>query len=404
MSAPSVPPVASDVDAVLPTYARYPVEIVDGDGCLAIARDGRSYLDFTSGVAVNALGHRHPAVTAAIRAAATRPVHVSNLFWNAPMVRLAERLADLAGLDAVFFGNSGAESIETALKIAMRARPERRTFVAFDRAFHGRTTGALALAGNAAYREPFGPAGFDVRRVPFGDADRAACAIDEDVAAVFVEAVQGEGGVHPAPPGFLAALRAACDRAGALLVIDEVQTGTARTGPFFAYLDAGITPDVACVAKGLGGGFPIGAAIAGGTAARALRPGDHGSTFGGGPFVTSLAHAVVDVVADPAFAAAVVRAGERLVGGLRRTFEDRPDAAVAVRGRGLLVGIERPRPDAAKVVELARDDGLLLTTAGPSVVRFAPPLVVSDDEIDTAVRRLDRAFRLADNPGHAGPE
>jgi acetylornithine aminotransferase len=376
---------------LIESYARQPLELVDGDGCTVRDSDGRTYLDFVAGIAVNALGHRHPAITAAIRRASEGLVHVSNLYWTEPMVRLAERLAEATGLERTFFCNSGAEACEGAIKIARRARPGRSRIVAFENSFHGRTLGALSVTGQPAYRGPFEPLVPEVAFVPYGDRTAAGHAIDDDVAAVVVEPIQGEGGVIPAPDGWLRFLRERCDATGALLTVDEVQTGVGRTGRFLACRSDGVVPDVVTLAKGLGGGIPIGAVVARGEAATALRPGDHGSTFGGGPFAATIAGAVLDVVLADGFLDGVRARGERLGSGLRRIAARHPDRVVDVRGRGLLWGVALAG-EAAPVIARLRDLGLLAVGAGPRVVRLLPPLIVEDGQIDHALALLDRAL------------
>jgi acetylornithine/succinyldiaminopimelate/putrescine aminotransferase len=309
------------------------------------------------------------------------------------MVRLAERLAGATGLERTFFCNSGAEACEAATKIARRARPGRTRLVAFEGSFHGRTLGALSVTGQRGYREPFEPLVPEVAFVPYGDREAASAAIGCDVAAVVVEPIQGEGGVRPAPPGWLAHLRARCDVAGALLVVDEVQTGVGRTGKFLACETDGVAPDVVTLAKGLGGGIPIGAVVARGEAATALRPGDHGSTFGGGPLASSIANAVLDVVLADGFLDGVRTRGERLGRGLGTIAARRPERVVEVRGRGLMWGLELT-VEAGPVVARLREFGMLAVGAGPRVLRLLPPLVVTVEEIDRAVELVDRALDL----------
>ncbi len=377
--------------ALLPTYARYPLELAAGDGCRLTDSAGRSYLDFTAGIAVNVLGHGHPAVVAALREAATGLLHVSNLYWTEPMVRLAERLTEAAGMERAFFCNSGAESVEAAIKLARRARPGRPRVLCFDRSFHGRTLGALSATAQAGYQQPFTPlvAGFEV--LPFGDIDGVAAAIDDEVAMVLVEPIQGEGGVRPAPAGWLAHLRRLCDAAGALLVFDEVQSGLGRTGTFCAYQGEGVSPDAVTLAKALAGGLPMGALLARGPAAEAFRPGDHASTFGGGPFVATVANAVLDVVLGEGFLAEVAARGEAL-DELLAGLEQRCTAVEATRGRGLMRGVVLTSPAAVEVAGRARELGLLVVPAGPQVVRLVPPLTITPEELAEGVAILERAL------------
>lgn len=391
--APSDRGIAARGDATLVrSYARYPVTLVSGAGSTVVDDDGRRYLDFVSGIAVNALGHGHPALVRALRDAVEGLLHVGNLYWTEPMVRLAERLAAATGLERTFFCNSGTEACEAAIKIARRARPGRTRIVAFERSFHGRTLGALSVTGQPGYRDPFGPLVPEVTFVPYGDRD-ATAAIDDGVAGVVVEPIQGEGGVRPAPRGWLAALRERCDASGALLIVDEVQTGVGRTGTFLAVQAEGVIPDVVSLAKGLGGGIPIGAVVARGEAAEALRPGDHGSTFGGGLVAVAAAHAVLDVVLADGFLDGVRARGAHLEHGLRAIAARRPRQVVEVRGRGLMWGVALASP-VAPVIGRLREDGVLAVPAGPDVLRLLPPLIVTDDEIDRALEAVDRALDL----------
>ncbi len=379
--------------ALLPTYARYPIEVASGRGCRLVDSAGREYLDLVAGIAVNALGHAHPAIAEAIRSAAGGVLHVSNLYWTEPMVRLAERLASASGMEKAFFCNSGAEAVEAALKLARRARPGRPKLVAFERSFHGRTLGALSVTAQPKYQGPFAPLVPGVEVVPYGDAGAAAAAIDGSTSAVVVEVVQGEGGVRPAPSGFLAALRGACDAAGALLIVDEVQTGVGRTGTFYAYQGEGIVPDIVATAKGLGGGVAIGAILARGDAAAGFGPGDHGSTFGGNLLAAAVANAVLDVVLADGFLESVKRKGERLGAGLRAIVSRCP-AAAAARGRGLMWGLVLDGVKAGDLVLRLHDRGVLTVPAGPDVLRLVPPLTISDAEIVDALSRIDAALEM----------
>jgi acetylornithine/N-succinyldiaminopimelate aminotransferase len=382
---------------LMPTYARADLAFERGEGAWLIATDGRRFLDFSGGVAVNALGHAHPKLVAALTKQAQKVWHVSNLFRIPEAERLAERLVDISFADTVFFANSGAEAMEGAIKIARKyhaasGRPERNRIIAFEGAFHGRTLATLAAAGNAKYLDGFDPPmpGFD--HVPFGDLAAVKRAIGPETAAILIEPIQGEGGVRVAPPGFLKALRELCDKHGLLLVLDEVQTGVGRTGRFFAYEWTGIEPDVVAIAKGIGGGFPLGACLATAEAAKGMVAGTHGSTFGGNPLAMSVGNAVLDVVLAPGFLEGVQRATLVLKQRLAE-FKDRYKALIAeVRGEGLLIGLRMLVPN-GDLVAAARAEGLLTAAAGENVVRLLPPLIIGEAEIGECVNRLDAACR-----------
>ncbi len=361
-----------------PTYARYPVEFVSGSGCVLVDDAGTEYLDFLSGIAVNNLGHCHPRVVAAVQEQAGRLIHISNLFYNEPNVRLAARLSSRSLGGVVFFCNSGAEANEAAIKLVRKARPRGDVLVAHQ-AFHGRTYGALSATPQESKQAPFAPLvpGF----VALGAGELAA-AVGADTAAVLIEPVQGESGVNLIDAAVLADIRAACDAAGAALVFDEVQTGIGRTGSLWAYEQLGVVPDAMTLAKGLGGGLPIGALVIGPSLQDVFAPGDHGSTFAGGPVVSAAAHAVLDVVDDPAFLATVRERGERLLEGLREL------PVASARGRGLMVAAEiaGDAPDVARRALLEQQ--LIINATGPRTLRFLPPLIVSEAEIDDALGRL----------------
>lgn len=376
---------------LMETYARYPLELAAGHGSRVADSDGNEYLDFVAGIAVNALGYGHPAIVSAIQAGADALLHVSNLYWSEPMVRLAERLTAAAGMDRVFFCNSGAEAVEAALKLGRKARPGRSRVLCFERSFHGRTLGALSTTAQPAYQKAFRPLLPGVEVLPFGDFDAATAAIDAGVALVLVEPIQGEGGMRPAPSGWLAHLRRLCDDAGALLVFDEVQSGLGRTGTFFAFQAEEVVPDAVTSAKALAGGLPMGALLARGAAADAFVPGDHASTFGGGPFVATVANAVLDVILAPGFLDEVRDKSARLGAGLERIAAKSPEAR-GVRGRGLMWGLVLTEAVAAELTGELREQGLLTCPAGPDVIRFVPPLTVSAEEIDDALARLERGL------------
>ncbi len=371
-------------EAVLPTYARADVTLVRGEGCRVWDDEGRTYLDFGGGIAVTALGHVHSAVTNAAHAQLDELWHASNLYWTEPMLRLAGLLSDRMGGAQAFFCNSGAEANEAALKVARKATGRTR-IVALEDSFHGRTLGALSVTGQPAKREGFGPLvpGVSFARPNDVESLEAAVSPGGDVAAIVLEPVLGEGGVIPLEPGFVEAAAEIVREVGALICVDEVQTGVGRTGTFFAYEQLGLEPDLVTLAKGLANGLPIGALLARNGVAEAIVPGDHGATFGGNPVCCAAACAVVAAI-DDELLAVVVASGERLVAGLEAL-----PGVTAVRGRGLMLAAALDR-DAAAVVDECREHGLLVLTAGagPGVLRLLPPLVVGDAEIDEALAIL----------------
>ncbi|MFE0488993.1 acetylornithine transaminase [Streptomyces griseoaurantiacus] len=371
--------------ALMNNYGTPRLPLVRGEGARLWDADGTEYLDFVGGIAVNALGHAHPAVVEAVSRQIASLGHVSNLFVAEPPVALAERLLQRFGRDGrVYFCNSGAEANEGAFKIGrLTGRPH---MVATEGGFHGRTMGALALTGQPGKREPFLPLPGDVTHVPYGDAQALAAAVTEETALVVIEPVQGENGVVVPPPGYLKAARAITAASGSLLVLDEVQTGIGRTGDWFAYqAHEGVLPDVVTLAKGLGGGLPLGATVAFGRAAELLRPGHHGSTFGGNPVACAAGLAVLDTIADEGLLDNVKRQGEKLrqgVEGLGHPLIDH------VRGAGLLLGIVLTEPLAQKAQAAAQDAGLLVNAPAPDVVRLMPPLNLGDDEVEAFLRAL----------------
>jgi len=382
--------------ALLEVYKRTGPVFVGGEGCSLIAEDGARYLDFTSGIAVNALGYGHPAVAGAVREALEAGlIHTSNLFHTRPAAELAEWLVERSFADRVFFCNSGAEANEGAFKFARRWAREhggdaKTEVVAFHGGFHGRTFGALAATDRPAYQEPFRPLMPGVRFSDVGSAAAADRLIRADrTAAVVIEPLQAEGGVMPVPPAFLKALRYLCDEAGALLVFDEVQVGLGRTGTLWAHEQAGVTPDLMTVAKPLAGGLPMGAVLMTERVAESIRPGDHATTFGGGPLVAAAALATVRTIGDADFLAGVARKGRHLSALLQRLGSGR--GVKAVRGAGLIWGVELEQP-AGEVVARALEAGLLLCSAGPNVVRIVPPLVIGDDELERGVDILDEVL------------
>jgi acetylornithine aminotransferase len=364
-------------DVMMDNYGTPSLGLVRGDGCRVWDADGNAYLDLVGGIAVSSLGHAHPAIVAAVRDQVGRLAHTSNLYINERAVELAERLSALLRVDGtrVFLCNDGATANEAAIKVTRRAHPDRTHFVAAERSFHGRTLGALALTGKAAAREPFAPFGLDVTFVPYGDSEALSSAVRPDTAAVFLEPTLGEGGVVPPPSGYLGAARAVCDKHGALLVIDEVQGGIGRTGRWFAHEHDGVRPDVVTLAKGLGGGLPIGACLAAGRAAGALRKGDHGSTFGGNPVSCAAALAVLDVIERDKLLDHVDDLGSRWKAALS---EVTAPLLQDVRGRGLWLALSVEDGSAAAIEQAARDAGFLVNAVAPDAVRLAPPLILTD--------------------------
>jgi acetylornithine/N-succinyldiaminopimelate aminotransferase len=397
---------AAQTSHVLPTYARVELSFERGEGAWLTATNGDRYLDFTSGVAVNALGHAHPHLAAAVAEQAKKLWHVSNLYRIPESERLADRLCAASFAEVVFFCNSGAEGMECAIKMARKyqaasGKPERYRIITFEGAFHGRTLATLAASGQKKYLEGFGPVvdGFD--QVPFGDLAAVKRAIGPQTAAILIEPIMGEGGVRVVAPEFLRALRKLCDDNGLLLVFDEVQTGVGRTGELFAYQRVGVTPDIMSLAKALGGGFPLGACLATAEAGKGMTAGTHGSTFGGNPLAMAASHALLDVVMAPGFLDHVKKMGLLLKQKLAAIKDRYPSVIAEVRGEGLLVGLRAVVPSGELVDEL-RAEKMITVAAGDNVVRLLPPLIVSEEEIAEAVQRLDRACaRLAE--AHARP-
>jgi acetylornithine/N-succinyldiaminopimelate aminotransferase len=376
--------------AMMPNYGTPPLALARGEGCRVWDADGNQYLDLIAGIAVSALGHAHPAIVEAVSAQAGKLAHTSNLFVHEPGVQLAERLLGLLDADGqarVFFCNSGAEANEAAIKLVRRARGTDKPFVAAIGSFHGRTMGSLSITGKESIRTPFGPFGVDVRWIPYGDEAALAGAIDADVAAVFLEPTLGEGGVVPPPDGYLRAVRQACDNAGALLVLDEIQSGIGRTGEWFAHQAAGaaIRPDVLTLAKGLGGGLPIGACIGFGEAGTALRKGDHGSTFGGNPVACAAALAVLDTIEDEDILGNVVAVGNVLASGIEATGHP---LLKGVRGSGLWLAAALTEDKAPAVYQAAQDKGFLVNAVQPDAVRLAPPLILTEAEAGEFIAAL----------------
>jgi acetylornithine/N-succinyldiaminopimelate aminotransferase len=378
--------------SLLPTYNRADVAFVRGEGPYIFAEDGSRYLDFGAGVAVNALGHAHPKLVAALTEQAQRLWHTSNYYRVAGQETLSKRLVESTFADTVFFGNSGAEAIECAIKMARRyhyvnGEAERFHIITFEGAFHGRTLAAIAAGGQAKYLEGFGPKvqGFD--QVPMNDLAALEAAITPQTAALLIEPIQGEGGIHVATPEFLRALRRLCDERGMLLIFDEIQSGVGRTGKFFAHEWAGVAPDIMAVAKGIGGGFPMGACLATAEAAKGMTAGTHGSTFGGNPLGMAVGNAVLDVVLAPGFLEHVEKIANYFRQQLAGLIAEHPGVFEELRGAGLMLGLKMKVPVADFVAKL-RAHGMLAIPAGDNVLRLLPPLIIEEEQVREAMRLL----------------
>jgi acetylornithine/N-succinyldiaminopimelate aminotransferase len=371
-------------DMTMATYKRWPVEFVSGRGAVLVDDSGREYIDCVAGIAVASVGHAHPRVASAIAAQARKLIHVSNLYVTEPQTRLAQRLADLTGGMRSFFTNSGAETIECAIKLARRwagRRGEgRHGLVAATGGFHGRTLGALTATGQPGKQKPFEPLVPGFVHIDYDDVAALRAAVDDSIAAVILEPIQGEAGVVVPSEGYLRAARELCEERGALLVLDEVQSGLGRTGDWFASQFEGVEPDVMCLAKSLAGGLPMGACLAMPEVASAFEPGDHATTFGGGPVQAAAALTVLDVIEEEGLVERARVGGRWLSAGLREVFGDHE-----IRGRGLMIAVDLGRTIAREVAERALQRGLLVNDATPSVLRLTPPLVISDAQIDEAV-------------------
>jgi acetylornithine/N-succinyldiaminopimelate aminotransferase len=383
------------IPTILPTYNRAPLSFVKGEGSWLIESDGRRFLDLGAGIAVNVLGHAHPDLVTALTDQAGALWHTSNLYQIPKQQELADRLVEATFADTVFFTNSGTESCELAVKMARKhfheaGQPERTGIIAFEGAFHGRSTAAIAAAGSEKMVKGFGPLMPGFTQVPWGDHDALHAAIDDTTAAILIEPVQGEGGIRPLPDQCLKGLRALCDEAGILLILDEVQCGMGRTGRLFAHEWAGVTPDIMMVAKGIGGGFPLGAVLATEQAGRAMTAGTHGSTYGGNPLGCAVGCAVMQHVADPAFLEEVTRKGALMRQRLEGLVAEHPEIFAGVRGTGLMLGLECrvPNTDVTRAGYAAQ---VITVPAADNVLRLLPPLNISDDEITEALTRLDTA-------------
>jgi acetylornithine/N-succinyldiaminopimelate aminotransferase len=382
-------------NSILGTYNPTKFALVRGEGARVWSDDGREFLDFGSGIAVNSLGHAHPHLVEALNGQAAKLWHTSNLYRIPGQERLAERLTAASFADQVFFCNSGAEAMECAIKMvrkyhSAKGQTERYRIITFEGAFHGRTLATIAAGGQEKHLNGFGPKvdGFD--QVAFGDPDAVRAAITDETAAILIEPVQGEGGIRPAPPQFLNALRAICDEHGLLLVFDEVQTGMGRSGKLFAHQLAGVTPDIMGVAKAIGGGFPLGACLATEEAASGMSVGSHGSTYGGNPLAMAVGNAVLDLMLADGFLERVREASRSLNQKLAGVVGNHPDVFEGVQGEGLLLGL-KCKPPVGDVMNMATKHGLLTVQAGNNVLRLAPPLIISDDDINEASACLEAA-------------
>ncbi|GAB4454197.1 MAG: hypothetical protein OHK0029_08570 [Armatimonadaceae bacterium] len=382
---------------VMTTYIRQPVEFVRGEGVWLFDTEGKRYLDFLSGIAVCAVGHCHPYLTAALQAQAAQLLHVSNLFLTEPQARLARRLVELSDFERVFFCNSGAEANEAAIKIARKygrntGGETKTNIVTALKSFHGRTLATVTATGQPKYSQDFAPLPQGFQYVPYNDVEALTAAVDENTAAILLEPIQGEGGVHPATVEYLQAARDRADKYQALLILDEVQTGMGRTGKLWAYQQYGVVPDMVTSAKGLGGGVPIGACLARGLAAETFKPGDHGSTFAGNPLSATAANAVLDILADEKLLEKVRRVGDYLEQRLGELGEKHPETVGAVRGMGLMRGLALHPPIAKKVVSEALQAGLIANATDDHTIRLLPPLILTETDVDTGVQLLEQAI------------
>ena len=382
------------VTAVMPTYGRIDIAFESGEGSYLYDTEGEKYLDFATGIATNSLGHCHPHLVATVQEQASKLWHVSNLYNIPEQQRFADRLVENSFADTVFFCNSGAEAIEGCLKVARKyyfenGEPEREEIVCATGAFHGRTLTTLSAGDSEKYREGFGPRPEGFHHVAFGNLNEMRAAMSTKTAAILVEPIQGEGGINPASTAYLRALRDIADEFNALLIFDEVQCGMGRTGKLFAYELANVTPDIMGLAKGIGGGFPVGAVLATEKAASGMVPGTHGSTYGGNPLAMAAANAVLDVINEPDFLSSIIKKGNKLKDDLTSLVDKHPSVLESVRGVGLMLGVKSIGPNLELMTAL-RENKLLTVVAGENVVRILPPLNVSEDELDEAVQKIDQ--------------
>ena len=383
------------IQPIMPTYARTDLIFERGEGSWLVANDGRRFLDFNSGIAVNALGHAHPHLVKALKAQTEKFWHCSNLYRIQGQETLAERLVEASFADTAFFCNSGAEALECAIKMARRyhqadGRPQKNRIITADNAFHGRTLATISAGGQAKHLEGFSPIVDTFDHVPFGDLNEARRAVQEDTAAILIEPVQGEGGIFVAGDDYLRGLRALANEFGLLLILDEVQCGMGRTGDLFAYQASGIVPDIMTLAKSLGGGFPVGACLATARAAEHMVAGTHGSTFGGNPLAMAAANAVLDIILEDGFLNQVSATAALLREGLDEIVAKHPSVFESARGRGLMIGL-KCRIANSDLVNALLDEGLLAVVAGDNVIRLLPPLTVTSEEISLAIEKLSRA-------------
>ncbi|MDQ3246492.1 MAG: aspartate aminotransferase family protein [Pseudomonadota bacterium] len=393
------------ITPLMPVYPRSPVRPVRGEGVYLYGEQGEKYLDFASGIAVNLLGHGHPHLTKAIQEQAATLIHVSNLYGSPQGEALAQRLVDLTFADTVFFANSGAEAVECAIKTARRyhhakGSPHKRDLITFSNAFHGRTMATISATDQAKLRDGFAPLLEGFKVVPFDDLAAALAAVDENTAGFLLEPVQGEGGIRPASPEFLKGLRKVCDEQDLMLVFDEVQCGIARTGTLYAYEQYGVEPDILASAKGIGGGFPLGACLATEKAAAGMVVGTHGSTYGGNPLAMAAGQAVLDVVANDEFLAHVRQMGDRLRSALEQMMPNHDLLFESVRGMGLMLGVKM-KSDSRAFVTYLRTRGLLAVAAGDNVMRVLPPLVIDESHIREFVEALSAAAADYEVPAEA---
>ncbi|MBO9498726.1 MAG: aspartate aminotransferase family protein [Novosphingobium sp.] len=388
------------ITPLMPVYPRCDVRPVRGEGCYLIGERGERYLDFAAGIAVNALGHGHPHLTKAIQEQAATLMHVSNLYGSPQGEALAQRIVDNCFADTVFFTNSGAEAVECAIKTARRyfyvgGQPERTKIITFNNAFHGRTMGAISATNQAKMRDGFEPLVPGFAYAPFNDLEAALALVDENTAGFMVETVQGEGGMTAGTQEFITGLRKACDEKGMLLILDEIQCGYGRTGKFFAHEHYGITPDIMTIAKGIGGGFPLGACVATEEAAKGMVFGTHGSTYGGNPLAMAAGQAILDVMLEPGFFDHVAKMGDRLRAAFEQMIPNHDHLFDEIRGKGLMLGIKLKEPAVARdfVAHLRDNHGLLTVAAGENVFRVLPPLVIEESHIAECIERLSEGAR-----------